>query len=186
MASINYSKSNFEIGFWGSGDNLNYIRELDIYVSYSVKGFSLTLTDYYWNMEKGYFNYKNNTTAHVFELGLSYENENFPLQIYAGTMLYGNDRKIAYNIDETDAAKNNYSTYFELSYTFNFSQHALKIFAGATPFTGFYGTDFSVVFVGLTGSKEIEITEKFSLPVFATFAINPQTEEYFVVLGLSL
>jgi hypothetical protein len=183
---INLTKGNFDFGIWGSTDNLNYVREMDLFITYSAKNLSVTFSDYYWNMNNKYFDYNNSTTSHVFELGLTYKNENFPLQIYAGTMLYGDDKKITYDVNERNITKNNYSTYFELSYAFNFNNNEINLFASATPFTGIYGSNFSLVFVGLTGTKEIKITELFSLPVFATFAVNPQTENYFVVLGISL
>jgi len=183
---ISYATASFEFGLWGSVDNLNYIREMDIFLVYSIKNISFTFNDYYWNTSKKYFDYNKETTAHVIELGITYKNEKFPLQIFAGTMIYGNDKVISYDSTETNAVKNNYSTYLELSYLFNIKRNKLNVFVGATPFTGFYGKDFSVVFMGITGSRDIIITEKFTLPLFATFAVNPQTQEYFVVLGISL
>ena len=56
--TINYTTENFEIGFWGSTDLLGNYKEIDIYASYSIKGFSVTLTDYFWNPKKKYFDFE--------------------------------------------------------------------------------------------------------------------------------
>ena len=184
--SIEYSFKNWTIGAWGSTDILGTAKELDFYTSFSIKGVSIALTDYYWNMDKRYFNYKNNETGHNYEFALSYENEKFPLKISANTMFYGEDKKMLYDFNESDLSKNNFSTYFDLTYTFDFKNNSLELFVGATPFTGMYGNDFAFVYTGLTASKEIEITNKFSLPIFATISTNPQTEDFFVIFGISL
>ena len=184
--TIDYSSNNFSFGLWGISNITGTFKEMDIYASYSINGFSAIITDYYWNTDKRYFNYKNSSTGHVIDVGLSYENENFPLNISVSTMLYGEDKKSFYDITETDTLLNNYSTYLQLSYTFEISENSLNIFAGASPFTGMYGKNFAVVFAGFTVSKEIKITDNFSLPIFATFAVNPQTEDFFATLGISL
>ena len=184
--AASFTLKNFTIGSWGSADILGQAKEIDFYLSYSIMGFSLTFSDYCWNVDKRYFNYDSENTGHVEEIGLSYENEIFPLKIYAGTMVYGEDKKSLYDPLETDLKKQNFSTYFELSYTFNIKQNTLMPFIGATLFTGMYGNDFAVVYTGFTASRDIKITEKFSLPIFTTFAANPQTEDFFVIFGISL
>ena len=180
--AVNYEINNFSIGAWASSDILLFTKEIDFSMSYSLSGFTVTLSDYFFAMNKKYFNFSD-STGHDIEIGLTYENENFPLRIYAGTMIWGDDKKIMYDIDETDIKKSNYSTYFELSYTF---KNSLNIFAGATPFTGMYGKDFAVVYTGFTVSKEIKVTDNFSLPIFGTFSVNPQNENYFVIFGINL
>ena len=52
---------------------------------------------------------------------------------------------------------------------------------------GFYaGGDSGLVNVSFSGSKDIAITEDFSLPVFGSFIINPDAEAAFLVFGFSL
>jgi len=36
------------------------------------------------------------------------------------------------------------------------------------------------------GSKDIKITEEYSLPVFGSFIYNPESEAAFLVFGMSL
>lgn len=181
---------NFSFGIWGSTDlaynSLGAYKELDFFIGYSAGGFSANLYDYYWNPTTKYFNYDNETTGHIFELELSYENEKVPFKISAATMLYGDDKKWYYDAEETDMKKNNYSTYFELGYTFTSGKNTLYTFLGLTPFTGMYGVDFNGVNLGFTANREIQINEKFSLPIFITAAANPQTENIFLVFGFTL
>ncbi len=183
---ISFEKGNFSFGAWGATDVGNQIKEFDLNISYFVKGFTFTLNDYFYNPQKKYFNFESENTGHVLELAFSYQNENFPLKIYAGTMLWGEDKKFFYDVNEMDFKKHNYSTYLELTYSLNIKDNSVDIFAAATPFTGMYGNDFAVIYTGLTATKNIEITDKFSLPLYATFATNPQTENYFVMLGIKL
>ncbi len=184
--SVTYSTGNLSIGTWGGTDIFGIYKEIDLFASYSFSGFSATITDYDWNPSKKYFDYDNASTGHLFEIGLSYENENFPLNIYAGTMFYGDDKQYAYDVSITDSTANNYSTYLQLSYTFDIKGNSLNVFMGATPFTGLYGKDFAVIYTGFTGSKDIKITDNYSLPISVTLAANPQSQDYFMVLGFTL
>jgi len=52
---------------------------------------------------------------------------------------------------------------------------------------GFYGQrSMGVINLGLTVSKDIKITDKFTLPVFGSFITNPESENVFFVFGLSI
>ncbi len=183
---LNVGLRGFNFGVWGSTNFLGSYNEIDLYLSYSIKGFSAILTDYYFDLNRRYFNFKSKTTGHALEFGLQYENEKYPFKIYAGTFIYGDDKKYNYDINELDSVKQNYSTYFELGYTFNIKKTSLYTFMGLTPFTGMYGKEFNCIYAGVTGRREIVVTKKFTLPIYTTFAVNPQTEKFFVVVGISL
>ena len=62
--------------------------------------------------------------------------------------------------------------------------------AGAVPFaTDFYngGTSgFAVTNVALKATKDVRITDSFSVPVFAEVSANPCTQHAYFVLGLTL
>ena len=45
---------------------------------------------------------------------------------------------------------------------------------------------FGVVNVALTASKDIRITDSFSIPVFAQVAANPYSKNAFFVFGITL
>jgi len=178
-----------EIGTWGSIDFTGTYKELDLYLSYSLKGFSLMLTDYYWSGDwivDNFFEYDNDSTAHYLEASLSYKGEKIPFSILVGTMLYGADKKFE------DPEKNNFSTYIELGYSFAVKEYTLDLFLGMTPMDGLYGDGyggkdgFAIVNTGVTGSRDIKITEKFSLPVKASLIANPQARKLFLTFTLSI
>ena len=60
--------------------------------------------------------------------------------------------------------------------------------AGAVPFaTDFYGTTgFAVTNLSLRATKEIKVTDTFSIPVFGQVSGNPCSQKAYLVLGLTL
>jgi len=204
--SVSLGIKGFELGAWGSytlsGDNRS--QEMDLYLSYTCPSnmFTATVTDYYFPVEGQdykYFDYKKNSTGHIFEGSLSFNGtEKFPVTILAAMNFYGADA-ISLNSDNTKKGIQ-YSTYFELGYSFNVNDIALNTFVGFTPNTpetanaatgfvgetGFYGSKAGIVNLGLTGSKELKITDSFTLPISASVITNPQAEKIYFVLGISL
>lgn len=185
--SLNFK--GLELGTWGSVDFTGTYKELDLYLAYSLKGFTLTMTDYYWASDwiaDNYFEYQGDSTSHYLEVSLGYKGEKIPFSILVATMLYGADKQFE------DPAKSNYSTYIELGYGFKISDYNLDIFLGMTPFDGMYGDGyggkegFAIVNTGVTGSRAIQITEKFSLPVKASVIANPQGKKLFLVFGVTI
>jgi hypothetical protein len=49
-----------------------------------------------------------------------------------------------------------------------------------------YGTDFNMINAGLTASRDIQINEKFVLPISISAIVNPQTQDFFCVFGITL
>jgi hypothetical protein len=45
---------------------------------------------------------------------------------------------------------------------------------------------FAISNIGIGTSKEIKITDSFSLPISGSIILNPSTEQLFVVVGISL
>lgn len=185
--SLNYK--GLELGTWGSIDFTGTYKELDLYLSYTLKGFTGTVTDYYWAGDwivNNYFDYKKDSTAHYIEASLGYKGEKIPLSIMVATMIYGADKQFE------DPVKNNFSTYIELGYTFTVQEYDLDLFLGMTPMDGLYGDGygekggFAVVNAGITGSRDVKITEKFSLPLSASVIANPQAKKLFLVFAVSL
>ena len=87
---IGLSVGGFTVGVWGSTD-LDNFKEVDLSVGYSVRGFSVGVTDYWWGGQRlgdgrfaPYFKYGD---THYFEGTLAYEfGEKFPLGISWSTM----------------------------------------------------------------------------------------------------
>lgn len=175
---VSYTIGGFTIGAWGSGSITGTVKEFDLYATYAFSSLlSLTLTDYNWNFSQSYFKYGDGTD-HVFEGTISYAGiESFPLSATLNTMFYG--------ADKLSDAKQAYSTYLELAYPLS---SAAKVFAGASLGESLnYGTDgFGITNVGIKVSKSIEITDKFSLPVYGIAGFNPSSENAFLVAGITL
>lgn len=181
---MTYSIAGFEIGAWGSfATNGADMQEVDLYASYTFlkEMVSLGVTDYFFPTStvsmNNYFDYKDSTTGHIYEANLNFNGtEKIPLTLSANYNFYGAD-------------KDN-SWYFELGYNGSCKLVDYSVFLGATTGKGIYltpGADgFSVVNVGIGVSKDIVITEKWSLPVFAQLITNPQAQNIFFVFGFSL
>lgn len=95
------------------------------------------------------------------------------------------------NFAGADGVKQNgdraYSSYVTVAAPFKLGGVDWTVEAGATPWeTSFYGSNgLAVVNLSLGASKEIKITDSFSLPLYATATWNPRTEGAYFVVGIS-
>jgi hypothetical protein len=186
--TLAYKKENFEVGVWGSTDFVGSYKEVDPYTSLTMKQFRITLTDYNWNFGKAnYFNYNQNKTGHILEGSLGYAGpETFPISISWNTMFYGFDKK--QNLSDTTIQT--YSTYIELGY----SKGPASFFFGFSPWESYYSAyrkGFEVVNIGLSVTKSLKITDKFSLPLKSSFIVNPsggytKNDYVHLVFGITL
>ena len=170
---------------WGSAglSNPADTREFDLTLAYTIGGFNIGVTDYWFNagldLLNRYFAYAADCTNHVFEANIGYDFGFASLQWY--TNFAGNDGL-------TPTEKRAYSSYVEVNVPFVLGGVDWTATAGAVPFaTDFYGVEgFGVVNVALTASKDIRITDSFSIPVFAQVAANPYSKNAFFVFGITL
>lgn len=175
----------FSVSAWGSMDLFEAaFKEIDFSVGYRIAGFSFALTDYWWAGENvyKYFNYKNSTTDHLWEgsVGYTLPVETVPLSLQWNTFFAGAD------IFKAGNGKRAYSTYIEASYPFSVKEIALEAAIGLTPGESIYASKASVVNLSLKATKEIKISEQFSLPVYGQLIANPRSEGIFFVFGISL
>ncbi len=182
--SVTYSYGGFSAGFWGSYAVAAPFAEIDIFLTYEIGSFSFTLNDYYVEDEtdlslNNYFLWKNETTPHALEGVVAFGGtESFPLSLSVATIFYG--------LDKDANAKNYMSTYIELGYPANIGGTDVNFFVGGTPKEGMYATKAGLVNVGAGVSKEIKITDSFSLPVSSSIIVNPAAKDIFFVFGFSL
>jgi hypothetical protein len=182
--TFDFTKGNLSIGAWGSYAMAIPYAEVDLYISYSIGNFTLTLNDYYVENEfdlpeNKYFNWTKTTTPHSLEGSITYNGtENLPLTLTAATFFYGNDW------DENGS--NLYSTYFEIGYGKQMGNTLVNLFVGGTPATGLYSDKASIVNVGVGLSREISISSNFKLPIFGSLVINPSAQDIFMVFGITL
>ena len=169
--SVSFTAGNFEIGTWGSfGFTSIEGAESDLYLSYSFPfGLSLGLTDYYFPGSM-YFDFSDTTGSHA-------------LEINAGFSAGGFSLSANYIPNEAGSAGSaGGDMYFEAGYDFS----TFNIFVGAGD--GWHTSDgeFGLCNVGIGTSKEIKITEDFSVPVSGSIILNPEQEQFYVVIGFSL
>jgi hypothetical protein len=156
-------------GAWGSFDFVsNAPSENDYYVSYSLSDLSLGVTDYYY---RSTFSEVSDTAgSHAFELNLGYA--------MGALSLSAN-----YILNEAPAAGSVGSDmYFEVGYTIG----NVDVFIGAGD--GWHSTDteFTVVNIGISASKEIKVTEDFTIPVTGAIVVNPDADVSMFYVGFSL
>lgn len=181
--NLSVSYKGVSLGAWGSvGFDQNDTKEFDLMLGYSAGGFSLLFTDYWFfpsdeQAQIGYFKYSAHNTQHVFELSAGYD---FGVMgISWNTNIGGSDY---YNAD----GKRSYSTYVALTAPFRLGGIDWNAEVGFTPWEGMYADKFNVTNLSLKASKEIKVTDSFSLPLFTQVVFNPYTEGAYFVLGLSL
>lgn len=193
--TISMVAGNFELGLWGSVSTQNAHKEVDLYAKYTYKNFTLSLTDYYIPTLNGMPSspdprlsiFDNKKTAHAFEGSLLFKGgEKLPLWISANTFFYGNDKRWGYDAAKDTTDGTYFSTYFEAGYSLAVGENNLDIFMGATPFAGQYGNGAGITNLGITASRKIKITDKYDLPIKASFIMNPQTSDFYFVFGITL
>lgn len=180
------SEGGFSLGAWASysltasGAGAN---ESDLSVSYSVRGFTFGVNDYYFpGPEPGYGKEGEehnwgffNTKAHTWEPFVSYSGR---VELLAG---------MAFSyVGEGESREN--SLYAELGIPFqvegvDVSLHG-GLVGGASSFYSTTGT--ALVTMGIAASKPLEITDTFEVPVSVAYIVNPSQQRSFLVFGISL
>ena len=172
---------------WGSYGlvNADDVKEFDLTLDYTISGLSIGITDYWFSRMDGgdpdgrYFKYEAHGTNHVFEGYIGYDFSFAALRWF--TNFAGNDGT---NKD----GKRAYSSYVEVNVPFKLATVDWTATAGAVPYcTTSYGTTgFAVTNLALKATKDIKITDSFSIPIFGQVVGNPCSQKAYLVLGLSL
>ena len=181
--SLGLSYKGLSLTAWGSvglsepGDT----KELDLTLAYSTGGFNIGVTDYWFNSpNERYFCYGAHSTSHVFEANVGYDFGPVGVQWY--TNFAGND-------GVGNGGSRAYSSYVEVSAPFRLAGCDWSAAVGAVPYaTDFYSSadGFAVTNVSLKASKDISVTERFAIPLFAGLAVNPNTEKTYLYCGFTL
>lgn len=171
--SISVAKSGFSLTIFGStGIDSDDTKELDFTLRYHIGGFSVAVTDYWFDDAPRYFNYQAHG-PHSFEGTLRYDFG--PVALSWNTSFAGNDYK--------ENEKRAYSSYIEAVAPFKLGGFDFAAEAGMTPWKGAYSDGLNVTNIGLGVSKDIKITESFALPVFAKITTNPFEDRTYFVIG---
>lgn len=180
-----WNKGGFSIGTWGSYGFNGGFAEVDLMASYQYKFITIALTDFFFpvenfNYNNRYFNYKSGETTHAIEGSIKLSGpEKFPLGFLAGTVFYGND------LDAQN--KNIYSTYLELSYPIQVQNINIETFIGGVinDKPNLYADGAGVINLGFKASKQIKVSDEYSLGAFFSMVINPKYENVHLIFGLN-
>jgi hypothetical protein len=167
--TVEYSTGGFSLGAWGS-QGFDGFQEMDLYASYAFDfGLSIGITDYYYP-GTSYFDYSKETGAHGFEINLGLELSNLSLSAN-------------YILNEAGgAATMGKDMYYEAGYAIGNT----GLFVGAGD--GWHTIDgkFGLCNLGLSTGKAIKVTDSFSIPINGSVILNPEKEQFYVVVGISL
>ena len=183
--TLGMSYKGLSLSAWGSVGltDSNDTKEFDVTLGYTIDGFNISITDYWFNTgldpANRYFKYDAHGTNHVFEANVGYDFGVASVQWY--TNFAGND-------GANKNGKRAYSSYFEANVPFRLGGAEWTATAGAVPYaTTSYGTTgFAVTNLSLKATKDIKVTDSFSIPIFAQVAANPCSQCAYLVLGFTL
>ena len=159
---------NLELGAWGSvpltaGDSG---AELDLYVSYDLGPLALTVTNYTFPVAGG---------AYAEGEGLF---EGDYLEVSGSGSVGPIDLTVGY-FTELEAL------YIEAGFSVGVVDVALGYGSDDEEAAWYANGGSGLVNVSLGGSKDIKITDDYSLPVFGSLIYNPDAETAFLVFGMS-
>ena len=173
---LSFNKAGFNIFGMGAYALDGSHQEVDLGVSYTYKGFTIGVSDYYYPSAVGendkYFDFNNRTTKHYVEGYLTMMPFKYPLWFTVSTYIYGCDKDL--NGEQA------YSSYIETGYSHYFNDdNILSAAIGANLNKSIY-TDyeggFNVVNVMLKYTYNLNLN-KFCLPLSASYIINPYREK---------
>ena len=177
--SVEFSAGGFALGAWGSycvSDN--EAAEADLYASYGFDlgesgSLSFTVTDYYFPGTTAEPTSWMKSENHFFEpmIGLGVG----PVSFTAAYMFYDGAGK--------DGAASG-DLYLEAGVTAGPVDITLGGGNGAYSMKDDAG--FDICNIGISTSKEIKITDSFSLPLSGAVILNPSYESFHIVVGISL
>ncbi len=166
---VEFSSGILAIGAWGS-QGYDGFQEMDLYFSLDLgSGLSLGMTDYYYPGTE-FFDTSTDFGAHAFEINAGFET--------GALSLAAN-----YILNEAGGAA---SAGGDMYYEVGLSLENVDLFVGAGDGWHTPDGDFGICNVGVSTSKEIQITDSFSLPVSGSAILNPETEQFMIVVGISL
>ncbi len=170
---------------WGSYglSNKDDVKEMDLTLAYAIGGLNIGITDYWFSEgldpDARYFKYNAHSTNHVFEANIGYDFGPVAMQWY--TNFAGND-------GQNKSGRRAYSSYFEASVPFRLVTVDWTGTVGAVPYaSSYYGTNgFAVTNLSLRATKDIRVTDSFSIPVFGQLTGNPCSQKAYLVFGFTL
>lgn len=169
--TVEFGAGGFAIGAWGSvSASTDEALEMDMYAGYTIElsesaSLGLNLTDYYFGGDW------TNGDYHYFEPMASLGLGDFSL---TGAYMF-------YDGAGTDGNASG-DLYLEAAYSFG--SFDLTLGGGNGQYTD--DSKFNVCNISVGTSKEVAVTETFTLPVSGAVILNPSTGGFFITVGISL
>lgn len=162
--------------------------EVDAGVSYTYKGFTLGVYDYYYpsvDSKQDKYLKGGSRTGHWLEAALTYAPEKLPFWITVSNFFCGADKYT----EASGREKQAYSTYFEIGGFYDFLHHnRISLAVGATPAKSCYNGyehDFSVCNLELKYTYNVIFKSGWTLPLSAAYIYNPVFDKSFVNLTVN-
>lgn len=186
-----YSNYGFTGKVWASTEFNAGENEIDLYLEYKYKGFTISFQNVFFQpagKSFDYFNYRKFETMHDFEAGLKYcFSEKIPITLSWYTKVAGSDYFVNHSPEDREfKGKQMYSSYIQLSYPFSAKDFDFNVEIGATPWRGTYADKFAINNISFLVNKKIYINDKFSFSIYGQLIANPFDNRMFFVGGLSI
>lgn len=178
--TLGISYKGLSLSAWASTDFKTAVNEIDWILGYEVGGFSVAVTDYFGPFDDDSAPKYFADGSHMLEgtVGFDFGKvcDKFALSIAWNTYFLN---------DKNAEGDEQFSTYIELGYPVATAPATLDFALGFTPWEGLYSEGFNVVNFSVKASREVKITDHYSLPVFAQMVLNPNAERIYGVFGIS-
>jgi len=179
---VSLTKGNFVFSVWAASTFNNSYNEIDFILNYQVLPFlNISFYDYYNpvpDAQNEFWKYIGDEMRHTVEMTADLGKDDFPLTLLAGVFLYGDKDSIS--------SGERFSTYIEPAYNFKIAKKDFRLFAGFTPFSGYYAHNFAFINIGATFSDSFSIGTQLELPVEITFCTNPSTNQTWFIAGIGI
>lgn len=181
--SLTLGYAGFTLNAWGSQSLTKWTdggaKEFDLNLGYAYRCFSVTVSDYWCSgVNEPYGHYG---SSHFFEGTVAYSfGERFPLTLSWSTMFAGADK-------DPESGDLRASTYISASYPVALPTGiTLTPSVGFTPWKGMYHEKAAFTDVSLKASKDIRVTDGFSVPLFVQAIVAPVYDRTYLVGGFTL
>jgi hypothetical protein len=177
-------------GLWGGAGLTGQYSEFDYYLSYTHKGFTLSV----WDInnftdfpEANIFNYRRAVTSHFVDVTLAYQFQNdIPLTLSFSTIVQGRDTFVR----SDGQIENAFSHYAEARYQlFTHEEIRFSAFAGGAfslkNRAHFYGEKPNITNLGITALRIFDLG-RHKLPVGVTSMWNPEQKYGAIELSIGI
>ena len=188
QTALGINKGNFSVYGWGSyslGFDDGAYKEVKFWANYTIvaDGFSITpQIENHYSAYQDLFDFDEDTSTHVFQASARFALDgDVAPDFVIGYTFWGGPANTLYTEAGLNFGLGDYSMR-----TFLSTQVAPDATIGNPGFVDDgYVDNFVVNQIGITGSRTMEITDKFSIPLGVGLIVNPKSERIFVTATVS-